>query len=132
MSGQTIILHGPTQRAFAHKLIDEAGQGFVVNIKEPKRTTEQNNRMWAMLTDVSRAMPKGRLATPVRWKFIFMDALGYACAFETGLDGKPFAIGLSTSNLSVREMSDLMELIAAFGAENGVVFSEPEQDERAA
>ncbi|MBK9617266.1 MAG: recombination protein NinB [Uliginosibacterium sp.] len=35
-------------------------------------------------------------------------------------------LGQSTSKMSIREMSDLMELMSAFGAERGVRFTAPE------
>jgi hypothetical protein len=45
------------------------------------------------------------------------------------LDGTGFvALGLSTSRMSKRELSDLMELISAFGAERGVEWTEPERE----
>jgi len=37
-------------------------------------------------------------------------------------------LGRSSSDLSVAEMGDLMDLIAAFGAREGVTFAEPEAD----
>lgn len=128
MAGHTVILAGASQRQFAHKLIDAAPDGYVVKVSEPTRTTEQNNRFWAMLTDLSIARPEGRTATPETWKLLVMNAFGYECQFEMGLDGKPFAVGHRSSKLSVREMSDLMEWMAAYGAEHGVVFSEPERE----
>lgn len=45
-----IILAGPGQRQRAQKLILRAPDGYVVTLSEPKRTLEQNDRMWAMLT----------------------------------------------------------------------------------
>jgi hypothetical protein len=48
------------------------------------------------------------------------------------LDGTGFvALGMSTSRMSVREMSDLIELVFAFGAERNVEWSDP-QERRAA
>jgi hypothetical protein len=42
------------------------------------------------------------------------------------IEGTGFvALGLSTSRMTKGEMSDLMELIAAFGAERGVAWSDP-------
>jgi len=44
-----------------------------------------------------------------------------------GLDGSFVVLGLSTSKMTVREMSDLMELVSAFGAQQGVRFTAPEE-----
>lgn len=124
-SGQTILLVGPSQRAFAKKLIDLAPDDAVVNIRESTRSGEQNNRFWAMLSDVSRSKPGGRLMTPERWKAAFLQSFGHQVQFENDLEGRPFPIGHSSSRLSKREMADLMEFIAAWGSENGVVWTEP-------
>lgn len=125
MSKQTLILSNPVVRQRAHRLIDEAPDGYVVRIGEATRSGIQNAKMWAMLADVSRAQPMGRKHTPDDWKAIFMNACGWECQFIEGLDGRPFPQGFRSSNLTVRQMSDLIEFIGAFGAEHGVRWSEP-------
>jgi hypothetical protein len=103
-----------------------------VTIRQATRSLDQNARLWAMISDVSRAKPEGRTHTPEVWKCLFMSACGHAVQFETGLDGKPFPVGFSSSRMTKAQMSDLMEFVAAWGAERGVVWSEPEPQERAA
>jgi hypothetical protein len=120
---QTIRLIGPPQRALACQLIGKAPDGYVVKIGEPKRTSEQNDKMWAMLSDVSRAKPDGRRHTPEVWKALFMQSLGHESRFEMGLDDRPFPVGFSTSALNKRQMSDLIECIAEYGARKNVVWS---------
>lgn len=126
MSGQTVILRGDTQRALARRLIDAAPADAVVTVREATRNADQNARMWAMLSDVSRAKPEGRRATPDVWKALFMSACGHAVQFEHGLDGgAPFPIGFRSSRLTVRQMADLITCIAEYGDRHGVVWSEP-------
>lgn len=120
---QTVILIGDQQRALARQLIDKAPLGYVVRIGEAKRTGEQNDKMWAMLSDVSRAKPDGRRHTPEVWKALFMQSLGHESRFEMGLDDRPFPVGFSTSALNKRQMSDLIECIYAYGALHGVTWS---------
>ena len=127
MTGQTVILAGPAQRQLAKRLIDAAPVGAVVNVREAKRTLDQNAKLWAMLSDLSRAQPGGRKCTPDTWKLLVMHACGHACQFEIGLNGQPFPTGFSSSNLSKSQMSDLIEWMYAFGAEHGVVWSEPDR-----
>jgi hypothetical protein len=124
---QTIILYGPPERAAAHNLIDRAPSGAVMTIREAKRTTEQNDKMWSMISDISRAKPDGRMHTPEVWKALFMKACGHAVQFEHGLDGEPFPIGFRSSKLTKQQMSDLIESIYAYGAEKGVIWTEPER-----
>ena len=128
MAGQTIILRGPSQRQFAHKLIDMAGDDFVVTVSEPKRNTDQNAKMWAMLSDVSRSKPEGRHWITETWKAAFMHLLKHQCQFAEGLDGGgPFPLGFRTSRLSVPEMSDLITTIYEYGDRHEVEWKEPKQ-----
>jgi hypothetical protein len=122
----TVILAGDAQRTRAKQLVDKAPAGFVVTIREPRRTGEQNDLMWALLSDVSRAMPEGRRHTPDVWKALFMHALGYEQQFQMGLDGNPFSLGFRSSKLTRRQMSDLIELVYSYGAQHGVRWSEPQ------
>jgi len=123
-SGQTVILVGDIQRAFAKRLIDAAPAGAVVNVRQATRTIDQNDLMWALLSDLSRAKPQGRKETPDMWKAIIMKACGHAVQFTMGIDGEPFPVGYRTSKLTKAQMSDLIEFIYAYGAENGVIFND--------
>lgn len=128
MAGQTVMLHGPSQRTFAKTLIDAAPLGAVLNIHEAKRSDVQNDKMWAMLSDISRSWPQGRRETADVWKSLAMHACGWEVQFIEGLDGRPFPYGHKSSKLTVRQMSDLIEWLYAFGAENNVVWSKKETD----
>jgi NinB protein len=102
------------------------GQQYVIELREKTRSNEQNARMWAMLSDVSRQVIwHGRKLSPEEWKHVFSASLKRQDVVP-GIDGGFVVLGLSTSKMSVREMGDLMELISAFGAQNGVKFSAPE------
>lgn len=129
MSRQTIILAGRSQRDFAHRCIDAAPQNAVVTIREAKRSTDQNDRMWAMLSDVASAAPEGRQWPPETWKCAFMHALGHQVRFCDGIDGSgPFPIGFRSSRLTVRQMSDLISMIYEYGDRHGVQWTTPKQD----
>jgi hypothetical protein len=134
MTGQTIRLTTPLARARALGLVDRAPDGAVVNIRPANRTTEQNAKMWAMLSDVSRAKPDGRELTPEVWKSLFLHALGHAQRFEMALDGNGVVpVGFRSSRLTKDQMSELIEMIYEFGARHDVRWSdEPQQEDRAA
>ena len=121
---QTVWLRGEHQRRLAHQLIDHAPVDAVVKVSAAKRSDDQNAKMWAMLSDISRAKPEGRMHIPEVWKCIFMAALGHEVKFEMGLDNQPFPIGFRTSRLTKAHMSDLIEFIYAYGSQNNVVWSE--------
>lgn len=123
-SGQTIILRGPDQRSLACRLIQSAPDDAIVNVRVASRTTDQNAKLWAMLSDLSRAKPEGRRHPPEIWKALTMHACGWEVQFQTGLNGEPFPVGYRSSRLTVAQCSDLIEFIYSYGAEHGVEWSE--------
>lgn len=126
MNGQTIILRGDSQRDFAKSLINRAPDDSVVNIQAARRTNDQNAKMHAMLSDIARAKPQGRVLTTDVWKALFMAEAGFRCHFEPSLDGTGVVpLGFKSSKLRKAEFSDLIETIYAFGAQHGVQWSEP-------
>ena len=120
----TVILRGDSQRELAKQYIDQAPPGAVMRLGKPTRSLDQNNKMWALLSDISRAKPGGRHHTTEIWKCLFMQACGHEVQFEIGLNGQPFPTGFKTSRLSAEQMSELIEFIYAWGSENGVIFTE--------
>jgi len=129
MSGQTVILRGPSQRRFAKELVDRAADDAVLNIREATRTLDQNARLWAMLSDISRAQPEGRKHTTEVWKALFMHALGHETRFEMGLNGEPFPVGFRSSHLNKSQMADLITFISEYGDRHGVRWTEKEQEQ---
>jgi len=93
-----------------------------------KRSLPQNDRMWAMLTDIAAQKDHmGRKYPPDGWKLIFMAAIGREIQFIPSLDGRAFIPwGQSSSDLSKQEMTDLIDFMAAWGAESGVTFHDGE------
>lgn len=125
-SGQTLILSNEHVRRRAHQLIEIAPDRAVVNIRAANRTSDQNAKMWAMLSDIARAKPQGRVLSTETWKALFMNAAGFSCTFEPTLDGKGVVpLGFKSSRLTKAEFSDLIECIYAFGAEHGIVWTDP-------
>lgn len=126
---QTVILHGNSQRSFAKTLIDRAPVDAVLTIRQATRSTDQNAKMWACLSDVSRAKPEGRSWTPETWKAAFMHVLGHQVQFCEGLDNAgPFPLGFRSSRLTVSQMADLITCIHEYGARHGVKFSDDEAE----
>ena len=100
-----------------------AGHRMVLEVKPSTRSLEQNARLWAMLTDISRQVDwYGRKLTPDEWKHVFSAALKKQ-EVVPGIDGGFVVLGLSTSKMTKAEMCDLQTLIEAFGAEREVRFS---------
>jgi hypothetical protein len=128
----TISLYNPQQ---AYRAIQEiwkhaksllmAGHRLVIELKPETRSLEQNARLWAMLSDVAEQVDwYGRKLAAEDWKHVFSASLRKLDVVPN-IEGTGFvALGLSTSKMTKAELSDLMELISAFGAERGVVFKE--------
>lgn len=123
-----IILIGPSQRAFAKQCIDNAPQGYVVQIKEPKRSDEQNRALWPKLADIAKQVEwHGETLTRDEWKDVFTAALHKQKAVH-GIDGGLVFLGRRSSKMGKAEFSDLLEIINEFGSRHGVVWSEPEME----
>lgn len=129
MSRATLILTDKRIREKATSWIWQAPYGTRVEFKKAKRTLDQNARMWAMLTDVATQVQwHGLWLTADDWKLMFLDALKREVRIAPNIDGTGFVnLGRSSSDLSKEEMSDLIELIAAFGAKHGVRFHDEEK-----
>jgi hypothetical protein len=129
MGRALLVLNSDDDRRKASHWVSKAPWGTRIEFKASKRSLPQNDRLWAMLTDVAEHMrPLGKDFTTEEWKLLFMHAWGKEIRFLPGLDQKTVVpIGQSSSDLSKQEMTDLIEFIFAWGAENGVTFPEPSE-----
>lgn len=93
-----------------------------MNTQPRKRSTEQNSRLWAMLSDVAEQMSwDGEYLEPEVWKILFMDLLDREVKAVRTLDRRSFiSVGRSSKKLTVAEMGDLMTVIEKFCAEHAV------------
>lgn len=103
-----------------------SGHRLVVEVRPETRSLAQNARLWAMLDDISRQVDwYGRKLTAENWKHVFTAALSKQDVVP-GLDGGFVVLGQATSKMTKAEMSELQELMQAFGAQQGVRFSAPD------
>lgn len=86
------------------------------------RTLDQNSRLWAMLTELSRQVEwYGQRLRPEEWKDVMTAALKKQRAVP-GIDGGFVVLGSSTRRMTKQEHGELQDLIEAFGAQQGVKF----------
>lgn len=128
MDKQVFILAHPLARRNAAYACANAPEGYRVEIKPTKRTTAQNDMMWSILTDISRQVDfivNGALVRiePEEVKDILTAGLRQEMRMAMGLNGGMVMLGQRTSRMSVREMSQLIELAYAFGNEKGIEWS---------
>lgn len=119
-----VVIHDDGDRAFVRSLINKARPGTRVQMLQPKRTDEQEAKLWAMLADVARQVEHcGRNYDPSQWRILFLHACGQEVEFAPSLDGSTFIpFQGHSSKMSVSEMSELIEFISCWGAEHGVEF----------
>lgn len=121
---RTVFLIDSRRRDYAKQCIDSAPDDYVCTIQQKTRTLEQNALMWALLTDLSNQVDwYGNKLTADEWKDALSASLKKQKAVP-GIDGGFVVIGARTSQMGKREMSDLCELILAFGTEHNVIWSE--------
>lgn len=118
------ILAHKTARTRAMAEVMAAPEGYEVRIKEPSRNKDQNAKMWAMLNDIAVQVEwYGKSLDANEWKDVFSAALTKQ-KVSPGLSGGFVVHGQSTSQMSKKMMSDLIELMYSFGAEHEVKWSE--------
>jgi hypothetical protein len=144
--------------AFCGRTIREyakTGRRVLVTLGEPKRNSESNAAMWAMLHDLEQQVgwrrarwrgdvcveqgryvllsehPEAARLTDEEFKDVCTAALKRP-RLVGGIDGGVVAVGLRTSRMTQREMGDLLDLIGAFGGQLGVRWTEPKEKARAA
>lgn len=102
-------------------------KSYVVEAKALTRTLEQNKRLWAMLTDISEQVNwHGHKLSPEDFKHMFSASLKQQRVVPN-IDGTGFVVlGQSTSKMTVKEMSEMIELMHAFGANHNVQFKDGE------
>lgn len=94
-----------------------------------RRTAEQNKLMWALLTDISTQVEwpvNGSMVkmSPDDWKHVLTAGLVKERRVAAGIDGGFVILGQYTHKMNKAEMSELCELILAFGADKNVKWSD--------
>jgi len=126
----TITINGPDDRQKIATWARNVDAGTVVTFRKKSRSTEQSAKMWAMLGEVSEQVEwYGAKLDTDDWKDVFTASLRHARVVP-GIDkGTYVPLGMHTSTLTIEEMSNLIELIYAFGADpaHPVIFKDPKE-----
>lgn len=127
---ETIRLVGDRQRQYAIERINAAPVGHIIKIAEETRRDAQNRKLHAMCADIQRADTPISHHSIENIKLIFMNELRSEARFLPSLDmSGMFPVGQRTSLLSVKQFAALVDLLYKYGAERGVIWSEPLQRE---
>lgn len=130
---QRFILINDQIRSNAMQALRMAPDGYAASISEPKRSNDQNAKLHAMLTDLSRSPVKwaGKRRSMEDWKAIMIS--GHAVATETsgevipGIEGEFVAIRESSARMSVRRAASLITYLEAFCVTHNVELHETER-----
>ena len=100
---------------------------------DERRTLPQNARLWAMLHDVATQVQwsvNGYLTymDPADWKDVFTSGLTKHQRVAQGIEGGWVLLGERTSRMSKAQMSELITLMEAFGAEHGVRWTDEDNE----
>ena len=130
MARAVLVLANDHLRQKAAHWLSKAPHMTRIEFKGPKRSLPQNDYMWALLTDIAEQVVwYGQKHTPDSWKIILLAGLKRELRIVPNIDGDGFVnLSGSSSDLSVAEMADFLELIMAFGARQGVRFHDKNND----
>lgn len=129
MTERALIRLTPGARDQAHHAVESAlrqwqpGAPWVLELRPAKRSDAQNAALWSLLGQIVKARPvhNGVQMDAETYKALFMHALGREVRFVPTLDGSSMLpLGLRSSKLTKAEFSDLLELILAWCAGNGI------------
>lgn len=97
-----------------------AGRRLVLELRGETRSLAQNSLMWSCLTDLSKQVDwYGNKLEPVEWKTMLTASLRRQKSVP-GIDGGFVVLGESTSQMTIAQMIEVIELAHAFGDEKGV------------
>lgn len=131
----TFILDSERDRGFALAAVMKAPRGMAVVIDHPKRTTDQNRRLWSMLQAIadSDLTFDGDKIDAEEWKDVLGSAWLKMKGRETGrlrkgLEGEPVVLGrFSSSKLNTKDFSEFSDSVLAFIDTHGVFWEQREE-----
>ena len=119
------ILAHSTARERAAQAVKDAPDGYVVEVREPKRSRDQNDMLHALLTEVGGQIGwkwQGFAIDLDDLKSIFVAAYrkvdGRNARVLPGVEGEPVLMGWRTRDMTKREMGDLITMVQAWQANN--------------
>jgi len=124
VSRRAFIIHKSNRAAILQE-VQNAPDGYRVEIAERLRTDSQNRAQWPLLSKLASGLTwHGLTLSEDDWKDLLTASFRKEARVVPNLEGNGFvALGMRTSNMSVPEFSDYLEFIHAFAAREGVDLS---------
>ena len=116
----------------AQSVVTRAPLGYVVTVRPPTRSTEQNAALHRLLQAIVKARYKwaGRTWSIDDWRTLMVSAHSKATnragEIVPGIEGEFVALRRSTTRMSVAELSSLIDYIESWCASNGIDTEAPQ------
>ena len=105
-------------RVKVHALIDQAPNGYVIEIKEQNRSQHQNSLYWSTVHEIADSIfLNGKKFTPQVWHIYFKQRYLPSQIIELP-NGQLMEVDPTTTTLTKTEFSDFVTQVLAFQAEN--------------
>lgn len=120
-------------RGNAVEAVRSAPDGYIVTVKEPKRTDAQNRHFHALCGDIANSGMKwaGKPRNAGEWKLLLVSAHSVSTnegsEILPGLEGEFINLRESTALMSKKRGASLIEYTMAFALTNGVELVETEK-----
>lgn len=127
MSREVVQIRNDDDRQKVSRWAQGVPVGTTVEFRAPRRSSDQNALMWSLLSQISKQVDwYGQKLSSEDWKDVLTASLRRTRVVP-GIDAGTFVpLGMRTSQMTKEEISELLELIYAFGSERGVRFRELE------
>lgn len=134
------ILANPTARANCLEAVRTAQDGYMVTISEPTKKRIQEEKYHAMIGDIAKqSLFMGQKCDIDDWKRLLVDAFAKVMR-DAGTplhhDGRVVPsldfervvqLGIQTKDFYVKEAADFIEYLYSYGADKGIVWTEPKE-----
>ena len=134
------ILANPLARANCLEAVKTAQDGYMVVISEPVKKRIQEEKYHAMIGDIAKqSLFMGQKCDVDDWKRLLVDAFAKVMR-DAGTplhhDGRVVPsldfervvqLGIQTKDFYVKEAADFIEYLYSYGADKGVVWTEPKE-----
>ena len=114
---------------FIKELPTDDKKPLVVKIQPMTRSLEQNSKLHALLSDISKQCEfNGQKRDIDTWKMIMVSAhkiaTGGQAEMVIGLEGEVINLRESTAQMSVKRLASLIEYVQSWAVENDVILSD--------
>lgn len=114
---------------FIKELPTDDKKPLVVKIQPMTRSLEQNSKLHALLSDISKQCKfNGQKRDIDTWKMIMVSAhkisTGGKAEMVIGLEGEVINLRESTAQMSVQRLASLIEYVQSWAVENDVILSD--------